>query len=1142
MPAAGGPGEQAVPKDMRSAQAPSLARPVPTDSSPAERSEVRRGPPGITTLPLPSATRERPARRGTGFYPVPEVLLEPPVFVPPPARGAAPGKRGAAPPVPPTRTPAPPSTAPGWILSAEPVPVPAAPDVSPASVPSPSVPSPMVDPSASSVVSPPLAPSHAPPGMHPPSGVSTDPAPREMPADPVTAPTLELASPAGERDALPALELASPARDHDALPAFELGISQGPEHDDLPAPVASTRPFTMPKIVRRIGVPTMTTSTHELESSAELDLPQLTSLTSSAIDTVVASPRAPVSSRPDNFDLDLDDLRDPAGPPAQPPGPFVTSSASASASASRGSLRAPPRPRPLPRITPVAAQPDPPPLASLGLTVLTALLAGLWWFYFSRAPGLVGVDVDAREDMSRRTWPEGYLAAQDERLAADRVGEYQAALAEAEVHGDRLGRAEAALVMHLRYGPDLVRRSAAAVWRKQAGRGDPRADRVAALELLARGEAAEAENALASLEDPRAHLYRALAAQQRGDLEAAAEAARAALAARPDDIAATLVALTTALAARRDTPLTALQSAAEAHPDLPLYQQALMRALLERGHLAAARALADPQKPVVGASDAHNAQLLVLQGQVAAATGEARKARELVDRARRLAPQDLATQLAQVRVLLAIGDPGRAQQELTPLLRASTDPEAMVLQADLAILAGNEGAATRAIDRLAAADDGERERGRISLLRGRVHAMRNRNEDAAAAFTAALNEGPQAAAAIALAELRERLSAAEPLTPVVQTLERMRKDPRAAVRADLRALNLAHANLLYETGRKDQAVTVLDAALAADPDDNACQLRRAVLAIEQGHTPEGRADLDAVFVRTRGFPGLVAPLGRLYLREGNLVALSDLLGTYAEDPQAPDDVVVTYALLRLAQGDRDAAEQNIDKVLQRSPNSWEAHLAKARVLYERERMSEALVEVRLARPRVPDAEVELWTGKISARSGREQEALAAFRKARQLDPSLLEAGYLLGRALLEQGLAREAVTELQTVTRAADVPAGAHLTLGLALREREQLSEALQSFTHAASHDANPEEALYWAGRTAAELGRPAEAVGHLGRAIELAGAGTSWLADAQLWLGRALHGLGRRSEARGPLTAYLQLAGPKAPARAEVEKLLREG
>ncbi|MBL8975685.1 MAG: tetratricopeptide repeat protein, partial [Myxococcales bacterium] len=413
---------------------------------------------------------------------------------------------------------------------------------------------------------------------------------------------------------------------------------------------------------------------------------------------------------------------------------------------------------------------------------------------------------------------------------------------------------------------------------------------------------------------------------------------------------------------------------------------------------------------------------------------------------------------------------------------------------------------------------------------------------AAAVYTAALADDPAAVGpAIALAQLRVRAGASDPLAAIVRAQALLGADPRAAVRPGLRALALAHADLLVETGRKDQAIAVLDAALADDPDDNSAQLRRGVLALEQGRGAAGRADLAAVFERTGGYPGLVGPLGRLYLRDGDLAGLAELVQPHAADPDAPDDVVLMNALLRLAQGDRDAADSNVEKVLQRSPGSWEAHLVKARVLYERDRNADAAAEIRLARPRSPDAEVELWTGKIAERSGKTQDAVTAYRRARQQDPGLLEAGFLLGRALLAQGLAREAVAELQAVTRAAEVPPGAHLALGLALREREQLPEALQSFTHAIDHDPNPDEALYWAGRTAAELGRHAEAVPRLGRAVALAGAGTSWQADAQLWLGRSLHRLGRRPEARAAFAAYLQLAGDRAAARGEVEKLLRE-
>ncbi len=902
------------------------------------------------------------------------------------------------------------------------------------------------------------------------------------------------------------------------------------EPEDLPAPVASSRPFTVPT-GRRITVPAATAAINALESSAELDLPF--AARNAPIETVVAPPRPKGSTRPDDLDLDLDDLHSEAAselatssdlPPA-PQAPVV-----------RERLRVPaPRPLPAPMVAPSAATGDPSLALQLALVALTGVLLGLGWFYFSR--GLGEPAVAGAGDLSPGTWPEGYLKTQAQRLDVDRAGEYLAALAEAEAVGDPLGRAEAALCMHLRYGPDLVRRSAAAVWRRQAGSGDPRAQRVAGLAALSEGDVELAERLLADGDDARTHLYRALAAQQRDAVEVAAREAAEALALRSNDTAAVLVAATATLAARWDAPLTGLQAALETHPGHPLYQQALLRALIDRGRFKDARAL--QLVPVIGASAAHQARVLMLKAELAAATGELRRAQLEADEAGQLAPQDVPTQLARARLFQAIGEDGRAQQELVPLVRGpAAEPGALALQADLALRAGNESVATRAIDRLAGAPGW---RVQVALLRGRVHALRGRNDEAASAFLAALAEAPaDVDAAIALAELRVRSGAPEPLAAILRAEALLRATPRAARRAGLRALTLAHANLLVETGRKDQAVAVLDAALAADPDDNAAQLRRGVLAGELGRGAASRADLIAVEQRTGGYPGLVWPLGRVYLREDDLSALAELLESHSIEPSMPDEVAVMRGLLRLAQNDPTAADEDIDRVLARNPGMWEAHLAKARVLYQRDRMPEALAEIRLARPRNPDAEVELWTGKIAERSGKPQEAVAAFRRAHQQDPSLLEATFLNGRSLLAQGLVREAITELQAVTRATNAFPAAHLALGLALRERELLPEALESFIRATSDD-NPGEAHYWAGRTAAELKRLDQAAEQLGHAVVHAIPGAPWRADAQLWLGRTQLRRDRRPEARAAFTAYLELAGPRAPARAEAQRLLRE-
>ena len=283
-------------------------------------------------------------------------------------------------------------------------------------------------------------------------------------------------------------------------------------------------------------MPAARAATNDLENSAELDLPIARP---PAIETVVAPPRPPGTTRPDDLDLDLDDLHSEAA--SEPPA-ASSSVPAAPGAATRPRLRAPPpRPLPAPMVASRAAPADPSAGQQLALVLLTSALLGLGWYYVDR--GLGEPAPAGAGELAARTWPEGYLKTQAQRLDVDRASEYLAALAEAEAVGDPLGRAEAALCMHVRYGPDLVRRSAAAVWRRQAASGDPRAQRVAGLAALAEGQVEEAERLLADGDDARTHLYRALAAQQRDAVEVAAREAAEALAQRSNDTAARTPAL-----------------------------------------------------------------------------------------------------------------------------------------------------------------------------------------------------------------------------------------------------------------------------------------------------------------------------------------------------------------------------------------------------------------------------------------------------------------------------------------------------------------------------------------------------------------------------------------------------------------------
>jgi tetratricopeptide (TPR) repeat protein len=898
--------------------------------------------------------------------------------------------------------------------------------------------------------------------------------------------------------------------------APEAEAEAGCVEDDLPAPVATTRPFTLPRITvePRMVVSAPLDSGHELENSAELELPGLSEISMIA---------AQLGSRSEDVEVDLADIRAPTRElPTQPDAP-----------------RAQPRPQLQSRrstvvLTPVA--PEPGPLAYAGLVALGLALVASWWFYFSQAQEtslVVGTYA------SKMLSDPAALRERDELLAPlfdeDTLESYLAAMALAEQHDDPLGRAEAALRIHLRHGPDPVRQAQAEVWlARMTGRESYRAQRVRGLAAIARGEHRLAQSLLADADEPGAALYRGLLARETGDFAAAAEHASQAMSLRPGDQTARWLALATELAKDRRATLDPLRTAADQQPPRPALQLLLIDALIDRGRLNEARKRLEALAREPGSSDAHQARILLRHARVAVASVEASRGVFAVDEALKLAPHDPEVVHAALRVLIE-ADQARAQQGLTARLRdAPDDREAMLLQAELALRAGNESAATRAIEKLAAEPELHTE---SVFFRGRLALLANQADEAARQFLAAASaDPPHVRAAIEYARLRPRESEARALLERLYDLRS--RDPSEGARADLRALALARANLRVELGRREAAVEVLDGALALDPDDNAAQLRRGVLALETGRADAGRVDLLAVYERTGGFPGLIGPLSRLYIRSGELRALEAMLQPLI-DSRAPDEVVLALARLRLAQEGLEAAESLTDQILLRDPNSWEGHLLKAKVLLARGEPELAQAALRLSRPRHPSADVELTAGKIAERSGRLQEALTSYRRAHQLAPTLHEAGYLYGRALLLLGRTQEAVTELTAVTRATEAFPAAFVALGQALHERGNFEEGRRQLQRAVTLAPNQGEAHYWLGRCEFDLELHAEAVLSLGRAIHSAPPGSIWLADAHLWLARA-------SEARGDLTAsraayqeFLRLAGSTAPARREAERAL---
>src|SRR5690606_2896679 len=177
-------------------------------------------------------------------------------------------------------------------------------------------------------------------------------------------------------------------------------------------------------------------------------------------------------------------------------------------------------------------------------------------------------------------------------------------------------------------------------------------------------------------------------------------------------------------------------------------------------------------------------------------------------------------------------------------------------------------------------------------------------------------------------------------------------------------------DVLLGVGRRNAALALLDGALAADPGDNEARLRRAILRLELGPRAAGRDDLLALRARCGEYPGLVRPLGRLYLAEGREDEAESLVAGVTRDPRAGDDALLLAAEIRLRRGDLTGAGELADRILLQRPSAWQGHLLRAKLLAARGDHQAALTAIEAVQTPMPSAEVQLWRGRPPEANGR----------------------------------------------------------------------------------------------------------------------------------------------------------------------------
>jgi Flp pilus assembly protein TadD len=218
---------------------------------------------------------------------------------------------------------------------------------------------------------------------------------------------------------------------------------------------------------------------------------------------------------------------------------------------------------------------------------------------------------------------------------------------------------------------------------------------------------------------------------------------------------------------------------------------------------------------------------------------------------------------------------------------------------------------------------------------------------------------------------------------------------------------------LFQDGRPAEAVAEYERALAVDPQHAKAHNNLALALVELGRLEEAASHFKTSLE--------IEPRAEIY---------SDL----------------GFTLARL--GKSDEARSLYRKALELDPSCASAHVNLAVTFVQAGNFAEAESHYRQALPGRPTAETHNGLGYVLARQGREDEAVAEFRKAIEVDTKFTAAYNNLADVLAKQGKLEEAADYYRR-SLVQKPSAAVYNALGIVLRRLGKMDEAAEQFAKA---------------------------------------------------------------------------------------------
>ncbi|TAM34146.1 MAG: PEP-CTERM system TPR-repeat protein PrsT [Burkholderiaceae bacterium] len=519
--------------------------------------------------------------------------------------------------------------------------------------------------------------------------------------------------------------------------------------------------------------------------------------------------------------------------------------------------------------------------------------------------------------------------------------------------------------------------------------------------LLRQGNITDADKQLESLKklapnQPQTKYLEAQMAFEKKDFKSARDLTQQLVAASPSNVQ--VLQLAGAVELQLNTLPAAqdyLSRALRAAPNLALARRLLVVTYLRAGQTAKAMTTLLPAlKP-----DTTDPELLSVAGDVYLQSGDLKQAQDYFERAARQAPKDGKKQTAVALTHLMQGDTNTAFAELQNI--AVSDPGTT---ADLALISAHlkrqeYDKALKAIDGL---EKKQPDKPLASLLRGRTLQAMQDPAGARKSFERALTIDPNYFPAVAsLAALDVAANKPEDAKKRFQAV--LEKNPKSG------QAWVALAELAAKSGAKpDEVAKLLGSAVTVDPTQPTPRLLLIDFYLNNKEFKQASSAAQDAVAAMPDNPAVLDALGRTQQAAGDLNQALVTFDKLADmQPMSPQPFM-RLAGVHMAEKNKDAAAQSLEKALQVKPDLLEAQRALVALELDGKKVPAALDVARTVQKQRPrEAIGYLLDGDINASQKNWSGAAAAYRAGlKQVNAP--ELAVKLHAVLLASGQAAEA--------------------------------------------------------------------------------------------------------------------------------------